>query len=383
MVIPTERAWRRLLPAPESPHEAGPTVAQLECRLKTKDETIAQLTKRINELMENADQSLPVVEQNVLLEHVLARRTEELETQHVELHQALTELRHAQSQVLHSQKLEAIGSLAAGVAHEINTPVQFACDNTSFLQDSFIQLVGLIEAYQRLIDDLKRGPIEAERLDAESEHLCQADVAFLVATIPNALGGTLEGLNRISSIVRAMKEFSHPSNGMREPAALKEVIKTTITVARNEWKYVADLETDLDPDLPPVPCLRDELSQVLVNLIVNASHAIHAKTEGGSLGKGLIRITTQACRGFAEIRVSDNGCGIPKEIHHRVFEPFFTTKPVGSGTGQGLAIAYSVIVDKHRGRITFSSVEGQGTVFIIRLPMVDDGEMPPSCREGV
>lgn len=367
----------------ELPGEDAPTIANLERRLVAKDETIAQLTKRIDELMDNPGHALPIVEQNVLLEHVLARRTEELESQHAELHLALTELRHAQSQLLHSQKLEAIGSLAAGVAHEINTPVQYACDNTSFLRDSFIQLIALVESYQRLIDDLKQAPVGAERLDAECERLRHADLAFLIAEIPSALSGTLEGLNRISSIVRAMKEFSHPSNGVREPADLRDVIKTTVTVARNEWKYVADVETVLDPELPPVPCLRDELSQVLVNLIVNASHAIRASTESGSLAKGHIRISTHACRGYAELRVSDNGCGIPKEIHHRVFEPFFTTKPVGSGTGQGLAIAYSVIVDKHRGRITFTSVEGQGTVFIIRLPLIDDGDAPPSCRDGV
>jgi signal transduction histidine kinase len=177
-----------------------------------------------------------------------------------------------------------------------------------------------------------------------------------------------------------MKEFSHPSNGIRQSIDLKDLINTTVTVARNEWKYVADVEFDFSTELPPVPCLRDELGQVLVNLIVNAAQAISVKTHGGTTGKGRILIRTSQTDTYAEITISDDGCGIPISVQHRIFEPFFTTKPVGAGTGQGLAIAYSVVVDKHRGRIHFDSTEGTGTSFRILLPLEECSA--PSTRKG-
>ena len=186
--------------------------------------------------------------------------------------------------------------------------------------------------------------------------------------VPKALEALLEGIGRVARIVRAMKEFSHPGPIERMPVDLNHGIESTILVASHEWKYVAEISTDLDPDLPPVPCLAGELNQVILNLIVNAAHAI-SEVEKAPGAKGAIRISTRKDGEFAEIRVSDTGCGIPEAIQSRVFDPFFTTKPVGKGTGQGLALAYAVIVKKHKGTIRVESQPGRGTTFVIRLPL--------------
>jgi signal transduction histidine kinase len=149
---------------------------------------------------------------------------------------------------------------------------------------------------------------------------------------------------------------------------LNHAIDSTITVARNEWKYVADLDTEFDPSLPLIPCLPGEFNQVILNLIVNAAHAIANMKGKGKLEKGRISVQTRNCLDWAEIRVQDTGSGIPEGIRTRIFDPFFTTKGIGKGTGQGLAIARSVVVDKHGGTIHFETIEGEGTTFIIRLP---------------
>lgn len=357
---------------------SSPVVIELERELGEKELTVALLTRQFDELSALSAPALSEFESSEMLEQVLARRTQELEAQHHELDSVLTQLRHAQSQLLQSQKLEAIGSMAAGIAHEINTPAQFASDNTSFLRKSFVKLTALLEAYQLLLDDLEAGPLDGERIAQERARMRRSKLDFLLQEIPNALDGALEGLSRISSIVRAMKEFSHPSNGIPQPVDLREIITTTVTVSRNEWKYVAEVSTDFDSNLAPVPCLRDELSQVILNLIVNSAHAIQSRIDNSSTLKGKIHIATKSYDNYAEIAVTDNGCGIPEAIHHRVFEPFFTTKPVGSGTGQGLAIAYSVVVDKHKGRIHFTSSETDGTTFVLRLPLSENVAVPAS-----
>jgi signal transduction histidine kinase len=166
-----------------------------------------------------------------------------------------------------------------------------------------------------------------------------------------------------------MKEFSHPDTKEKIPLDLNHAINSTITVARNEWKYVADMETDFDSSLPLVSCLPGEINQVILNLIVNAAHAIADVVKKGGLEKGKIKVQTRNCSEWAEIRIQDSGTGIPKKVQSRIFDPFFTTKEIGKGTGQGLAIARSVIVDKHGGSIHFETEEGKGTTFIIRLPL--------------
>lgn len=301
----------------------------------------------------------------------------ELEDQRRRLERALTELQSRQARLLHAHKLEAIGQLAAGIAHEINTPTQYVTDNVAFLSRSFDRLCEVVVAAREAVASSRRPdgevPSELARLDAV---LASSRLDYVLAEAPKALEQSTEGLRRVASIVAAMKDFSHPSEGEKIPCDLAEAIASTITVATNEWKYVAEIETIFDPEVPLVRCLRDEINQVILNLIVNAAHAIDDAVVGGSAGKGTIRIETTSVDGWAEIRVSDTGSGIPEGARGRVFDPFFTTKPVGKGTGQGLAIAYAVIVEKHGGEIAFETELGRGTTFIIRLPVNVHEERP-------
>jgi PAS domain S-box-containing protein len=268
-------------------------------------------------------------------------------------------------QLRHAQKLESIGQLAAGIAHEINTPTQYIGDNLHFLNDAFRDLEKLLAVQEHLLPALP--PEQAAQLRQAME---DAETTYLMDEIPKAVAQALDGIERVSTLVRAMKEFSHPGSKEKTPANLNHAIESTIIVARNEWKYVATLETDLDAELPLVPCLVSDLNQVVLNLIVNAAHAIGETVRKGApdgiLGKIVIR--TRAFPEWAEIQVQDSGSGIPVEARSRIFDPFFTTKEVGKGTGQGLAIARSVIVDKHGGTIHFETELGKGTTFTIRLP---------------
>ena len=281
----------------------------------------------------------------------------------------LTERKELEAQLTQEQKLRAIGSLSAGIAHEINTPTQYIGDNTRFLMDSFTELKGVIEKFMELLTAAKEGKVSPELLAEVEEAVKKADVDYLMEEIPLAIQQTLEGVERVSSIVRAMKEFAHPDQGEKVLVDINKALMNTITVARNEWKYVADVETDLDPDLPLVLCLPGDLNQVFLNIIVNAAHAIADVVGDGSKGKGKITVKTRRDGDWVEIRISDTGTGIPKEIQDRIFDPFFTTKEVGKGTGQGLTIARTVVVEKHGGRIWFETEEGRGTTFIIRLPI--------------
>jgi signal transduction histidine kinase len=259
----------------------------------------------------------------------------------------VTEQRELTQQLLETQKLGAIGQLAAGLAHEINTPLQFIGDSLHFARE------GVAELLRRL------GPGAVD-----------PDVAYVREELPNALARSLEGVARVSQIVRAMKSFAQPGGGQLVLTDLKSLIESTVIVATNEWKYVADVDLQLAADLPDVPCLAGEVNQVVLNLIVNASHAI-ADVVGTSGEKGRITIRASNDESYAEIRVSDTGTGIPERARAKVFEPFFTTKEVGKGTGQGLSMAYNSVVKRHRGTISFETELGSGTSFIIRLPLAE------------
>jgi signal transduction histidine kinase len=271
-------------------------------------------------------------------------------------------------QLLHAQKLESIGQLAAGIAHEINSPTQYIGDNVRFLKDAFQDLKSLLANYARLLAAAKSNTLSGEAVQEVSAAVEHADVDYLLEQIPKAIEQTLEGVDGIAKLVGAMKEFSHPGKKEKTQLDLNRAIESTITVARNEWKYVADMETDYDSTLPMISCLPGEFNQVILNLIVNAAHAIADVVGEGSSGKGRIKVQTQNCQEWAEIRIQDTGSGIPAKVRARIFDPFFTTKEIGKGTGQGLAIARSVVVDKHGGTIHFETEEGKGTTFIIRLP---------------
>jgi signal transduction histidine kinase len=272
-------------------------------------------------------------------------------------------------QLRQSQKLEAIGQLAAGIAHEINTPIQYVGDNTRFLKEAFEKLGLAVQRYRALLYAGKAGAIMSGLIQQFEQELEDADVAYLTEQIPAALKETLEGVERVTKIVRAMKEFSHPGLKEKAPIDIHKAIETTLMVARNEWKYVAEVATDFDGNMPLVPGFANELNQVILNLLVNAAHAIGEAIRGQTDKKGTITVRTRRVGEWAEIRVSDTGTGIPVQYRSRIFEPFFTTKEVGKGTGQGLALVYAVVVKKHGGTVSFETELGHGTTFIVRLPL--------------
>lgn len=281
----------------------------------------------------------------------------------------VTERRALQAQLVQSQKLEAIGQLAAGIAHEINTPTQYVGDNTRFLRDSFEDMSRLLAQFQKLLDGSKAGPVSGQLLEQVEDARRAADVEYLKEEIPKAIEQSLEGISRIAKIVRAMKDFSHPGVQERVPVDLNQAIETTLTVAHNELKYVADIVTDFEPGLPPVPGHPNEINQAVLNILINAADAIAAATADRPGRKGTIAVRTRRNGEWAEIRISDTGTGIPEKIRSRIFDPFFTTKDVGKGTGQGLALSHSIVVEKHHGTITFETEMGKGTTFLIRLPL--------------
>jgi PAS domain S-box-containing protein len=280
----------------------------------------------------------------------------------------ITERNLMREQLLQAQKLESVGQLAAGIAHEINTPTQYIGDNVRFLKDAFVDLKNLLANYERLLLAAQDSTLSGDTIQEVAAAVEHADAGYLLDEIPKAIDQTLEGVTRVSTLVSAMKEFSHPGTKEKVPVDLNRAIDGTITVARNEWKYVADMETDFDPSLPLIPCQAGEFNQVILNLIVNAAHAIADVVRERGPEKGLIKIQTRNCLEWAEIRVQDTGSGIPEGVRTRIFDPFFTTKEIGKGTGQGLAIARSVVVDKHGGTIHFETETGKGTTFVIRLP---------------
>jgi PAS domain S-box-containing protein len=281
----------------------------------------------------------------------------------------ITERKTLESQLTQAQKLESIGQLAAGIAHEINTPIQYVGDNIRFLQDAFDDLKNLINKYNDLVKATEQNTLNKERL-AEIESIVRdIDMDYLLQEIPLAVLQSLEGVERVANIVRAMKEFSHPGVEEKTLTDINKALANTITVARNEWKYVAEIVKNFDPSLPLVPCLPGELNQVFLNIIVNSAHAIAAAVNEDCGDKGTITISTNYQREWVEIRISDTGTGIPEEIRSKIFDPFFTTKEVGKGTGQGLAIAHNVVVEKHGGMIFFETEMSKGTTFIIRLPL--------------
>jgi signal transduction histidine kinase len=257
----------------------------------------------------------------------------------------VTERYRLEAELRHAQKLESVGQLAAGIAHEINTPIQFVGDNLRFLGDAFAQFVRALKG----------------RAEQDPE------LGFLVDEVPLAIDQTLDGVKRVATIVRAMKAFGHPSGEEKAPADLNEAIRNTLVVANNEIKYVADVVTDLG-DLPPVWCHLGDINQVLLNLVVNGAQAVSAGVEDTG-ERGTITVRSRHEGDEVVIEVADTGVGIPSEIAHRIFEPFFTTKDVGIGTGQGLTLAYSLIRDRHHGTIGFRSERGAGTTFTVRLPV--------------
>ncbi len=282
----------------------------------------------------------------------------------------VTQVQELERQLAQANRLESIGQLAAGIAHEINTPVQYIAANTAFLADA---TTGMIKT-ARMIEELSRtlgpgGPDCDQGHRALAELVGQLDLEFLAEDIPSALTESQEGLTSLTRIVRAMKDYSHPGSELAD-TDINKALETTVHLTRNEWKYVARIQLDLDPEAGLVPCYAGELKQVILNLLVNAAQALaEQRSEGGDLELGLIKLATRREADCMVITVADDGPGMPESVRRRVFEPFFTTKGVGKGTGQGLSLARAVVVDKHGGRLEVESAPGQGARFTIRLPL--------------
>jgi PAS domain S-box-containing protein len=265
-----------------------------------------------------------------------------------------------------AQKLESVGRLAAGIAHEINTPIQYVGDSVHFLRSACEDLNRLLDAARDAIDGLSDGPEHRELQSSLAETMQRYDLEFLRAEIPRSFDRIFDGVGRVSTIVKAMKEFAHPDVSEHSPADINHALRTTLLVASNEYKYVATVQSQFS-ELPDVVCNIGELNQVFLNLIVNAAHAIHDAGKDSSNGE--IKVSTALAGEDVVIRISDNGCGVPPENLAKLYDPFFTTKEVGRGTGQGLAITHSILVDKHGGEISVQSEVGVGTEFMLRLPV--------------
>ena len=284
------------------------------------------------------------------LESRVKQRTTALQKSNEKLQLEMQQRKELETQLVHAQKMEAVGQLASGIAHEINSPSQFANDNILFLKD----------ATDGFIKKLNQAP------DAPDE----ADIEFFKENAPEAVEQAAEGISRITTIVKSMKNFAYrDAESAKRNNDLNQAIRSTVVVATNEWKYHAEMDLRLQEDLPLVPCNVGEINQVVLNLIVNGAHAIRDRITDGQKGNILVSSRHYPDAGCVIIAIADNGGGIPPKVQARIFEPFFTTKEVGVGTGQGLAIAHNVIVKSHNGQIWFDSKEGIGTTFYIKLPM--------------
>lgn len=284
----------------------------------------------------------------------------------------ITARKELERQLLQAQKMEALGSLSSGIAHEINTPAQYVGDNIKFLKDSFQAYDGFYKSIGHFKDT---PPTDMERMKEEiAAAEAKYDLSFFSDETPLAVEQSLEGVSRISEIVGAIKGFSYPATDEVIYVDMNEALRNTIIVSRNQWKTYAEMQTEFDENLPPVPCIPGKLTQVVLNLIINAAHAIEEKSKGnGDPQNNFIKISTGLDDKKVVIKVGDSGCGIPKENMTKIFDPFFTTKEVGKGTGQGLSISYDIVVKKHGGTLRVDSEIGKGTTFIIELPMEKEG----------
>lgn len=307
------------------------------------------------------------------LEDELARAEEGLARQRRRLDEDVAERQKLEVNLRQAEKLRAVGQLAAGIAHEINTPIQFVGDSVHFLREAFEDIVSVLSLYRAVSG--AEDPAAVAR--AAGERAEEVDLQYLLEQIPKAFDRTLDGVQRVTDIVRAMKDFAHPERKERVLADVNAGLLSTLTVARNELKYVADVKVELG-ELPLISCLPNELNQVFLNLLVNAAHAI-ADRPPERRDRGQIGVGTSLVGDFVVVAISDNGCGIDDSIRDRIYDPFFTTKAVGRGSGQGLSIARSIVVEQHHGALSFKSEVGVGTTFYIRLPVLEPTSIGPAA----
>lgn len=276
----------------------------------------------------------------------------------------ITEKKKLEEELILAQKLESLGQISSGIAHEINTPSQYVSDNISFITGAVTKFEKLLQEIPKLLEIARKSGDGMDDIERIQKLYDNADIGFLLKETSPALNQAQSGMEQINQVIMAMKAFSHPGD-RRVATDLNETISTTLIVARNEWRYVAELITDFDIALPPVHCIPSAINQVILNLVVNAAHAIAEVVKEGELGK--IKVSTAVEDDKAIIKIADTGPGIPKDLCNKIFDSSFTTKPVGKGTGQGLAIAQRVIHEDHCGSITVDSILGKGTCFTISL----------------
>ena len=281
---------------------------------------------------------------------------------------ALDDKKHLEVQLRQAQKMEALGTLASGIAHEINTPIQYIGDNVDFLGHSTNDLLKLYRRQQAIVDAAEGAGVLRPEIAAYRELAEQLDLDFILEELQQAIEQSRGGVEHVSNIVSAMKEFAHSPGQEKSPVNLHDVVKCAVDISKGEWKSIAEVVVDTTGEVPDVLGHRGELNQVVLNLIINAAHAVQER--GGT--EGLITIRLENVRESALLHVEDNGAGIPEAVASRIFEPFFTTKEVGKGTGQGLAFCYDVVVNKHGGCIDVASTPGKGTRFTIALPLAAD-----------
>jgi two-component system, NtrC family, sensor kinase len=309
------------------------------------------------------------------LEQAVEERTREFRAANQALQAEIVERKLLENQLVQAQKLESMGQLAAGIAHEINTPIQYIGDSVEFLRSAVTSLDEVLCQYRQLRTATEAGDMGV-LLARAREAEAAAELEFLQTEIPRAFERAVDGVTRVAKIVRAMKEFSFPNAHEHSYANINHALETTLVVARNEYKLLATVETQFG-ELPEVKCDISELNQVFLNLIINAAHAI--QDSGKDAATGVIAIRTSAAHGLVEVAIRDNGCGIAAEHANKVFDPFFTTKEVGRGTGQGLSIARAAVVTRHGGTLSFETEVGRGTTFFVRVPVHGTSESPVEC----
>lgn len=297
------------------------------------------------------------------LEQRIVKRTAELETSKDKISESLTALQKTQGQLIQQEKLASIGQLAAGVAHEINNPIGYVGSNINRIDEYFIDLRQIITDIDKILAALppETAAIATREVAVIKKRL---DFDFIADDFSSVISDCREGIARVKEIVQSLKDFSHNVDEKDfSEVDINNAINTTLKVVNNEIKYYCDLELDLKLGTH-VSANLGQLHQVISNLVVNASHAMR---ETGK--RGLLSIRTFSDGDFAVIEIEDTGNGIPEEIYTKIFDPFFTTKPIGQGTGLGLNISYDIIVNKHKGDLSFVSKIGAGTVFKIKLPL--------------
>jgi signal transduction histidine kinase len=331
----------------------------------TVQEELADVSRWAAAEQERASESARARDAMAAKNEALSAAQSELESAYAKLQSEASTRERLENELRLAQRLESIGQLAAGVAHEINTPMQYIGDNVHFLTSAYKNISSYLQAVSAALADSEPTTwAEARRtLTAAQKSL---RLAFLLEEVPKALAASKEGIDHVSGIVQAMKSFAHLDQVDKAPSDLNRTLQDTLTVAQSEYKNVAAVQTDFG-ELPSVECFTGKLNQVFLNLIVNAAHAIQ---DSNKSGLGLIHVSSRALEGQVEVRIKDNGGGIPVAIRNQIFDQFFTTKDVGRGSGQGLSLARSIVVDGHGGTLTFETELGVGTTFIVRLPIV-------------